>query len=484
MRTTFRKLNWNGSYSLRPTFLGIALMIGLGIVFWVTTRTDTPRRELRRMRAELRAKGEALSRKELVCRPPRWDLIQPFTNAVSSLAKLQSDPNLNVMSYISNGVALALWRMEKPSWRGIQGTGWTGSQTWQDLAHVMEQAGPILEQVRKLPKEPLGDLGLADKTPIFKLIHLSFWFTEAAVVALQRGDCASALENLEAGVALAQVCREEPNSTSQIGRSVVISIMIRPTWEALQHPGWTEPELCRLQAAWESVTPLSVAELALEGELADGSDLDEESRHLPRTAPLKMHFSWPFYLMSDGSSDQLFGLRYRWDGLQLARALGRHEPWALLKPQAEIIQRGALNMLASPSRHWIPNISICKVVEIMRGSVRNETARQLILTEVAIQRFKLRNSGVPPTSLSELSPEFLKAPTRDPMTGKPLLYHPLPDGSYLLYSTGEDGVDDGGDPTPINSEPPELLNAKDMVWSTHGRPLSPSQTPSPSNQTR
>src|SRR6266851_812617 len=117
MRSSFRSLSRNGPYSSRLTFLVTALILGFVIIIWITVRPAPASRELNRMRAELRARGEALSQKELVTPSPRWDLIQPFTNAANCLDKLYESPRLNLMSYTSNGVVLPSWRMEKPGWR-------------------------------------------------------------------------------------------------------------------------------------------------------------------------------------------------------------------------------------------------------------------------------------------------------------------------------------------------------------------------------
>jgi hypothetical protein len=57
----------------------------------------------------------------------------------------------------------------------------------------------------------------------------------------------------------------------------------------------------------------------------------------------------------------------------------------------------------------------------------------------------LRHGQLPET-LDELVPDFLPSVPIDPNGGKPLRYHPNSDGTYLLYSVGENGVDDGGDP--------------------------------------
>ena len=60
--------------------------------------------------------------------------------------------------------------------------------------------------------------------------------------------------------------------------------------------------------------------------------------------------------------------------------------------------------------------------------------------------------------------------TRDPIDGKPLRYRLMPDGSFLLYSIGENGKDDGGDGSltirtwrdmPLRFAAPDAL---DWVW--------------------
>jgi hypothetical protein len=57
-------------------------------------------------------------------------------------------------------------------------------------------------------------------------------------------------------------------------------------------------------------------------------------------------------------------------------------------------------------------------------------------------------------------PEFLEAVPIDHMSGLPLHYRITGDKEFLLYSVGEDGVDDGGDATPGKS----FWDGHDAVW--------------------
>jgi hypothetical protein len=76
-----------------------------------------------------------------------------------------------------------------------------------------------------------------------------------------------------------------------------------------------------------------------------------------------------------------------------------------------------------------------------------------------------------PTELKQLIPQFLSSIPIDPIDGKPLRYRMQSDGTFLLYSVGVDGTDEGGDVTLTNSAPgqewvrpayPSL--AHDWVW--------------------
>ena len=96
-------------------------------------------------------------------------------------------------------------------------------------------------------------------------------------------------------------------------------------------------------------------------------------------------------------------------------------------------------------------------------AVHTETERQMTLATIALKRFQLRH-GKLPASLEGLVPEFLPAMPYDYMSAKPLCYRLKPDGSYVLYSVGEDGKDDGGDPTPSPGPTPGLWDGRDVLW--------------------
>ena len=62
---------------------------------------------------------------------------------------------------------------------------------------------------------------------------------------------------------------------------------------------------------------------------------------------------------------------------------------------------------------------------------------------VAIERYRRANRESLPGALTDLAPNYLADIPQDPFTGKPLLYRAGPD-SYVVYSVGRNGKDDGG----------------------------------------
>ena len=97
-----------------------------------------------------------------------------------------------------------------------------------------------------------------------------------------------------------------------------------------------------------------------------------------------------------------------------------------------------------------------------------ETVRRVNITAIALKRFELAHGNYP-TNLNLLVPKFISAVPRDPVDGQPLRYHSKTNGTFLLYSVGENGVDDGGNPAlekNVAGESFHWLNphALDWVW--------------------
>jgi hypothetical protein len=94
-----------------------------------------------------------------------------------------------------------------------------------------------------------------------------------------------------------------------------------------------------------------------------------------------------------------------------------------------------------------------------------EVDRSMTICAIALKRYSLRHGKLPP-QLDALVPEFLSSVPTDYLDGHPMRYHLNSDGSFTLYSVGENGKDDGGDVSllPEKSITRNLRDRKDYVW--------------------
>jgi len=95
------------------------------------------------------------------------------------------------------------------------------------------------------------------------------------------------------------------------------------------------------------------------------------------------------------------------------------------------------------------------------GKARDREVRHLanlratLLT--AALEFRFARDGAYPEKLSELSPDPLAALPVDPFSGEPFIYHRQGDLTYVLYSVGPNGTDDGGRPADAGQENGDIL---------------------------
>jgi hypothetical protein len=108
--------------------------------------------------------------------------------------------------------------------------------------------------------------------------------------------------------------------------------------------------------------------------------------------------------------------------------------------RVEIIKRIYFNELRKPTNNQL-DIEVWHDRLMIDAGVHTD----LLLSEtaLAIERYRLANKDHLPATLQELVPAYLDAVPADPFDGRPIRYNRLPKG-YLIYSVGEDGVDNGG----------------------------------------
>ena len=100
-------------------------------------------------------------------------------------------------------------------------------------------------------------------------------------------------------------------------------------------------------------------------------------------------------------------------------------------------------------------------------SLKNLTQHQMATTAIALKRHALKH-GQPPANLAALVPEFLSTLPTDLMDGQALRYRPNADGTFVLYSVGENLRDEGGDFTTESANDRRQegtpWSGRDWVW--------------------
>ena len=478
---------WRGVVLVGVVGLILAVMALLG------ARSGS-RGALRKYKAELRAKGEKLTFAELT-RERLTNVVDShavITNAAETFRNARLNPGLlEVRKYVRPGQATVTWRQNTPAWQNTAASGSGG--TWEELDRQMQAAQSTLGEVRAALKEPAADAGPSTNM-LFRPRHnfvairtAAQWLMGAAENDLHQGRLENALQNLEALAALARMERDEYTLGAQMIRIAVAGLGLAVTWEVLQAPGWSEPQLERLQRAWEPVDLLEAVEKGLVGDRVAVHEMftllrrsrGRQTGDLWRecltgaSRPTRRSFQdvvmdclyLPAYKLTSIDEDELFYLRTTQESIRPLRSLKAPRPWAEAKHEMSEATARLHKVAGSLGRfrHVISAMAIPNCSRAGERAVHVEAERQMAMAAIALKRFELRHGKLPP-SLEALVPELLTAVPHDYLSAKPLGYRLQADGSYLLYSVGDDGKDDGGDPAPPPAKLPGLWEGRDAVW--------------------
>jgi len=450
---------------------------------------------LAQYKSQLRARGELLTFSELTASylADVPDSMGVITNAAIKLRQASFQPNGNgLMIFIAPGKARVGWKEPEFVWNDYNYRGRTNvsfTNSWAKFAAEMDAKSEPLVKIREAMKNPAPHL--APRTNYFPGVRMDFvsiryaaqWLAGAALNELHRGDLEAALLNIEALAGLSNLNRDEYTLVSGMIRVAIAGLGEAATWEALQAHGWDEPQLERLQKACESVDLIQALENGFLGERAFGPEIFKTLRSsgyrsfqgivASSTSKNSLqeiateHLLFPAYKIASMDDDELFHLTHMQQGVEAVRMLEARRPWTAAKARQDknIVEfEKFMGSMLWGYTHWVSVTEIPNFSRAMQTVVRKETQRQMTIAVIALKRYELRQGKLPAT-LGALVPEFLSESPFDCMSGQPLRYRLNADGNFLLYSVGDDGKDDGGDPTPAKSgDKPDFWNGRDAVW--------------------
>jgi len=306
--------------------------------------------------------------------------------------------------------------------------------------------------------------------------------------------------NVHTSFALVNAWQDEPLLISQLVRIAMAQIAFSAQWELLQATNLTDEHLALLQRDCASMQFVGPMEHAFEGERAFGSTTIQQMRN--SSSPSVMIWGSGRSSSGSGSGDWLDALkefgetaktkvaeslwRVSWsfaderDSLRgnqvLVEAARQIQTNDFFKGGIAEAERrlkalgldkasgGWLREELDDSIHALLVESVSTVSATLNKFLSAAAARNISVTAIALKRYQLRH-GKFPSDLNALIPEFVPSVPRDPVDGKPLRYRLNADGTFLLYSVGKDGSDDGGDASPTGSSKSLYwLNGHDLVW--------------------
>lgn len=403
------------------------------------------------------------------------------------------------------------------------------TNSWADLARQLALRKNEFAAFRRLIGQPSIDFNYDYANPnhyVRQLMsHLSaikyanLWLQASEYYDLHLGNARDACTDVRIMLAFSKGETDERFEICQLVRCAIVKMSADATWDILQTTNLPADDLAQLQHDWQSlkfVTPMRraflferVTSMELQNQLRHfHADLIAMSRFPPSNVVLKSKINgkWTDW---DGSSTNFYMIDKR-DFDQSQRPLfyrmteAASELWHVLFSwpafySYEDEQRGLREwqIILAGTRMAETNAPFLSVQSFVRtnffrlgfevtegnrfavfsrnayqlpalsNAIKAATTRNVVVTAIALRRYQLRHHHLPGT-LGELVPDFLNSVPTDCMDGRPLRYRRNADGTFLLYSVGDNGKDDGGNPawetTDITTDDYDWQNAHALDW--------------------
>jgi hypothetical protein len=286
---------------------------------------------------------------------------------------------------------------------------------------------------------------------------------------LEAGDPTGAFEDTMTGLRLAGTLREDPLLINFLVHIACVAIMENTLAEGLARHQWSDDQLRALQEQLGKTDFLRHCQLAMRGEMVGFGVrlIDYLEAHRPEMetifefdpdgnqSPPRSTAAIGWRLMPAGWFEQNkvaiinVYLHHYLPQLDVEHRRIRPVPNAESDAFIKQLPRGPSTILV---RLLLPALDRT----FAKCARAQATADQAVMA-CALERFHRENKRYP-ESLDQLTPKFLPKPLLDPITGEPQKYRLTLEGSYVLYSIGRDGKDDGGSSAKVEKEP------QDWVW--------------------
>jgi len=488
--------------TLRKIFIVIAVLLSVAVIASILRHYQL-RFAVARYVAQLKAEGEPMDLAHLLPAPtaPDQNGAPVFLKGAALLAPSWNALGTNppsAMRMVAPGKAMIGWA--QPDIRDAEVT-----NSWADSETAMAVNNEGLKLISQIVDYPTLDFNLNYQGGFSKMNNEHLAALKRSVQALaaealdnlHNGNPAAAAQNISAMLALVNSSTNDRLVISELVRMAIAQMIVPVTWEALQATNMTEPQLATLQRQWADTEFIQPYENALkmenilgENDLArwrrssseiqdylsqgaGGKSEPEDSIYSELGTKIKI-FQWQCWW---SYSDELRRLKVTDLFVETARSLQTNYAFLpAIQRQTNLMQHiiGMKNKVGASIKsdrvdpHFILSSSIGSLGLILDRVMRAEAAKQTVVAAIALKRYQIKNGNYP-SELNSLAPEFIPAVPLDPADGQPLRYRGNADGTFLLYSIGENGLDNGGDPTVAKGADGKNLQwlnprALDWVW--------------------
>jgi len=290
---------------------------------------------------------------------------------------------------------------------------------------------------------------------------------------LAAGSKTDALRSVEASLFVTRSLDGEPLLASYLVQYSCLDITVTGLEQLLQRTGFTAAELQRLQ---DLIAPME-GRLDLPRILHGVRAHALGTWHEPLATQLANSHSfvatpfdyWPSFFRAHGWRIYEQGGHKEADLLNFLHlceellALAQEPPATALLNGKKLENR--LYAWGNPSFDMINTTAMSyPLVRVFPKQAGTLATMRITQTALAVERFRLENHRLPST-LGELIPRYLAKAPMDPFNEQPLLYR-ITEKGFRIYSTGENGKDDGGLTRAEKSYP----DNDDMVFTVERTP--------------
>ncbi len=307
-------------------------------------------------------------------------------------------------------------------------------------------------------------------------IKLSQFLTAHAILALDAPKPDVALEDIETNFKLVSGLREQPLLVSGLCAIGMTSVNFSVIYQGLVTHAWNDAQLAELQNVLAQTDFLADYQHSIRGEACISTSFLDQFKHQTSHAVTglypKRQDSAPFF-RPDGWIDMSKARSANFD-LTAVHFVDVNK--RVLSPHAvdQFVADVETKQRSVGASFSLWNILSRVAVGPIKSAVQKFVQMQVWVDEAriacALERYRLAH-GTYPGSLAALIPSDIDELPHDIMTGEPYHYQLRADGTFLLYSVGWNGTDDGGSVVFKKDAPIQIdYNQGDWVWPTpdHG----------------